>query len=55
MNENSRARETAAYLKNEYGGELNEFLIVKEGAESVSLPWARVQRRIAQLWAAIFS
>ena len=49
MHENARARETANYLKNEYGGDMGAFIITKDGAEPVELPWSKVQRRIAQL------
>ena len=45
----ARARDTADYLKNRYGGEQDAFTVEKDGAEPVALPWPRVQRRIAQL------
>lgn len=43
-----RARETAAFLQREYGGNLPAFPFVKEGTAS-PIPWPKVQRRIAQL------
>ena len=49
MKENSRARATADFLKEEFGGNLSEFIVTKEGVEPVILPWAKVQRCIAQL------
>ena len=50
MEENGRSREAAAFLESEYGG--GTFTISKAGAESVTLPWVKVQRRIGQLMAA---
>ena len=52
MRENARAKDTANFLKTEfeqYGGEMPVFTVVKDGAEAVTLPWAKVQRRIGQL------
>lgn len=47
MSVNSRSREAAAFLQNEYGK--SEFVITKDGVDSLTLPWHRVQRGIAQL------
>ena len=44
MRENPRARETANYLREQYGGDLSEFTVTKDGAESVILSWAKVQQ-----------
>lgn len=49
MRENPRARGTAAFLREEYGGDLPAFLVTKEGAEPVNLSWPVVQRNIARL------
>ena len=52
MRENARARDTANFLKTEfeqYGGEMPVFTITKDGAEPVTLTWAKVQRHIGQL------
>ena len=49
MGENARARETANYLKTEYGGNLDALIVTKDGIEPVSLQWPKIQRRIAQL------
>ena len=63
MHEHARARDTANFLKNEYGlpvafadGRIvsvdeNAFTVTKDGADPnfITLPWAKVQRRIAQL------
>ena len=49
MYENARARATADFLKSEYGGDNPTFTVVKENADAVILPWAKVQRRIIQL------
>ena len=49
MQEHARARETANFLKQEYGGESGIFTVEKAGAESITMPWAKVQRRIGQL------
>jgi tRNA G10 N-methylase Trm11 len=45
----ARARETAELLKQEYGGNLPALTVTKDGAQEVILPWAKVQKRIAQL------
>jgi len=47
MREHARAREAARFLQNEYGQDT--FVVTKDGAEPVVLPWAKVQRRVAQL------
>jgi len=47
MSEHGRSREAAAFLQNEYGKP--DFVVTKDGAEPVTLPWVKVQRRIAQL------
>ena len=52
MLENARARDTADFLKEEYqeyGDKPDVFTITKNGAEPVTLSWAKVQRRIGQL------
>jgi len=49
MNEHARIRDTANFLKAEYGGDMGGFAVTKDGIEPISLPWAKVQRRIAQL------
>jgi adenine-specific DNA methylase len=49
MSEYARARETAHYLAGEFDGGRSDFIVTKDGAEPVTLPWAKVQRRIAQL------
>ena len=49
MHEHARARDTANFLKEEYGGEAGVFTVIKDGAEPVTVPWAKVQRRVAQL------
>ena len=55
MRANARARETAAFLREEYGeysengAELSGFTVTKEGAEPVTIPWTMVQRHIARL------
>ena len=49
MRENGRARQTAEYLKNEYGGDLQAFTVTKDSAETVTLSWQKVQQRIGQL------
>lgn len=48
MQDHSRERGTADWLKNEYGGNQPAFTITK-GDLSVELPWAKVQRHIGQL------
>ena len=51
MEAHSRERDTAAWLAKEYGADLSQPLrITVTGADSETvLPWAKVQRRIAQL------
>ena len=49
MLENGRARNTADWLKNEYVGDLQAFTVEKDGADSVTLSWQKVQRCIGQL------
>ncbi len=48
MQDHSRERGTAEWLKNEYGGNQPTF-VVSKGDLSVELPWAKVQRHIGQL------
>jgi len=48
MQDHSRERGTADWLKNEYGGTLSAFTVTK-GDLSVELPWTKVQRHIGQL------
>ncbi|QAT60971.1 helicase [Acidilutibacter cellobiosedens] len=48
METHARERTTAEWLKNEYGGNLLNFLVKKDGL-SLELPWTKVQRRIGQL------
>lgn len=48
MENHSRERGTAEWLKNEYGGNHPTFIVTK-GDLSQELPWAKVQRRLAQL------
>ena len=47
MGANGRSREAAAFLRNEYGSP--DYIVTKDGAEPITLPWAKAQRRIAQL------
>ncbi len=49
MQQSSRARGTAAFLREEYGGDLPAFLVTKYNAEPVNLSWPVVQRNIARL------
>lgn len=48
MQDHSRERSTAEWLKNEYGGNAPTFTVTK-GDLSLELPWAKVQRHIGQL------
>jgi N12 class adenine-specific DNA methylase len=48
MREHARDKETAAFLRAEYGDDLPAFPVTVEGA-AIDLPWPKVQRRIAQL------
>ena len=49
MKEHARARDTANFLKAEFGSVSGLFTVEKEGADSITLPWTKVQRRIGQL------
>jgi hypothetical protein len=51
MEQHSRDKDTAAWLSREYGGaeDKNLFIVRAGSPETVELPWAKVQRRIAQL------
>ena len=51
MQDHARDKDTAAWLACEYGGnESKSLFVVRAGSpESTELPWANVQRRIAQL------
>ena len=49
MQGHARARDTANFLKEEYGDVSGIFTVEKPGAESITLPWAKVQRCIGQL------
>ena len=48
MAEHGREKDTAAWLKGEYGDDLPAFPVTAEGA-AMDLAWPKVQRRIAQL------
>ena len=45
----ARDRSTANFLRSAYGGDLPGLIVSKENAEPMTIPWAKVQRRIAQL------
>ena len=51
MLEHERERDTAAWLANEYGADPSQPLLISSPAveEELKMPWAKVQRRIAQL------
>jgi N12 class adenine-specific DNA methylase/adenine-specific DNA methylase len=51
MTDHARDKDTAAWLSREYGGSDSKSLfIIRTGSpEEMELPWAKVQRRIAQL------
>ncbi len=50
MTAHAREKDTAAWLRTEYGGELPMFPVQLPGTEQYQhLPWPKVQRRIAQL------
>ena len=49
MHKNSRARDTANFLKEEFGGNMGIFTVIKNGVEPVSIPWTKVQRHIGRL------
>ena len=51
MREHARDKDTAAFLRAEYGNNLPAFPVTV-GGTSADLPWPKVQRRIAQLIAA---
>ena len=51
MREHARDKETAAFLRTEYGDDLPAFPVTVEGT-ATDVPWPKVQRRIAQLIAA---
>ena len=48
MADHARDKDTAAWLKAEYGDDLPAFPVTADGA-AVDVPWPKVQRRIAQL------
>ena len=48
MREHARDKDTAGFLRTEYGDNLPAFPVT-EGSTSTDLPWPKVQRRIAQL------
>ena len=48
MKDHAREKDTAAWLRQEYGDALPAFPVTAEGAAG-DLPWPKVQRRIAQL------
>ena len=48
MREHAHDKDTAAFLRTEYGDNLPAFPVT-EGSTSTDLPWPKVQRRIAQL------
>ena len=48
MREHARDKDTAAFLRSEYGDDLPAFPVTV-GHTSTDLPWPKVQRRIAQL------
>ena len=51
MADHARGKDTAAWLAREYGGtDSKSLFIIRAGSpETLELPWAKVQRRIAQL------
>ena len=51
MEKHARDKDTAAFLRSEYGDELPAFPVTADGA-ATDVPWPKVQRRIAQLIAA---
>ena len=51
MREHARDKDTAAFLRAEYGDDLPAFPVTADGA-ATDVPWPKVQRRIAQLMAA---
>ena len=48
MEAHARDKNTAAFLRAEYGGDLPAFPLAGDG-EAASLPWPKVQRRLARL------
>lgn len=48
MQDHSRERGTADWLKNEYSGNLSAFVVEKDGLTQ-EIPWAKVQRLVGQL------
>jgi N12 class adenine-specific DNA methylase len=51
MEKHARDKDTASFLRAEYGDDLPAFPVTADGA-ATDLPWPKVQRRIAQLIAA---
>lgn len=51
MEKHARDKDTAAFLRAEYGDDLPAFPVTADGA-ATDVPWPKVQRRIAQLIAA---
>ena len=48
MKDHAREKDTAAWLRQEYGDNLPAFPVAAEGT-AVDIPWPKVQRRIAQM------
>ena len=48
MKEHGREKDTAAWLRREYGDDLPAFPVTA-GGSAADVPWPKVQRRIAQL------
>ena len=48
MKDHAREKDTAAWLRQEYGDGLPAFPVTADGAAG-DVPWPKVQRRIAQL------
>lgn len=48
MTDHGREKGTAAWLRNEYGGNLPALSVTVEGA-STDLPWSKVQRHLVRL------
>ena len=48
MRDHAREKDTAAWLRREYGDDLPAFPVTADGAAG-DIPWSKVQRRIAQL------
>lgn len=49
MRDHAREKDTAVWLRTEYGGDLSAFPVQLSGVNQHDLPWPKVQRRIAQL------